>query len=314
MATSIHLPATMRAAQWRSVGGGIERNMKINTEAQLPKGAKNLPKSCTLVRVAYASLNHLDYKIAEMPLVSSFISKPATPGLDFSGTVIASTLATLRPGQRVFGRNEPSMGGTLAEYVVVGKANIAVLPEGVSLRDAACVGICGVTALQSLAPFVRQGSSVLINGGSGGVGVFAIEVAKALGCTQITAICSARNADLCRRLGADSIIDYTSGDLVKDLKESGQQYDHILDTVFETPDLYWQCHHYLVAEGTGGQRTFRFHSVTSNTADFLRIASLVADGSVEIVVDEEFNLADVCKAYGKLKSGRTVGKLVVRVS
>ncbi|KAF6829339.1 zinc-type alcohol dehydrogenase-like protein [Colletotrichum plurivorum] len=333
----------MRAAQWRSIAGGIEKNLKPTPSAPLPNPAASLPKDHTLVKVSYASLNHLDYKVAEAPLGSAFLSKPATPGLDFSGTVVATTLSHLRPGQRVFGRTEPGAagGGTLAEYVVVGEAGVAALPTGVSLRDAACVGICGVAALQALAPFVKPGDKVLINGGSGGVGVLAIQVAKALGCGHVTVVCSARNAEFCRSLRADDVIDYQAEDVVTVLKRRGEVYDHVLDSVFLDPGLNWQCHHYLKPGGTyvsvglplrfktfrsllamyllpgflgGGKRGFKFHGVTGNPDHFAQVAQCIEEGKVRTVIEEEFDLEDAGKAYGRLKAGKTVGKLVVRVT
>ncbi|KAJ3540729.1 hypothetical protein NM208_g4929 [Fusarium decemcellulare] len=340
MASLGDLPTTMRAAQWRSIAGGIDKNLKFTDDAKLPKNANPLPKDHTLVKVAYASLNHLDYKVAEMPLGSTFIKKPVTPGLDFSGTVVASNLNNLKPGQRVLGRTEPPTGGTLAEYVVVGRAGVAALPDGVPLRDAACVGICGTTALQCFAPYVGRDKKVLINGGSGGVGTFAIQVAKALG-GRVTAISSGANAELCKSLGADEVIDYKSEDIVAALNRSGQQYDHILDTVFANPNIYWQCHQYLKPQGTyvsvglpptfktfktlaaihllpkwlgGGQRKFVFHSVTANPENFTQVAQWIAEGKVKPVIGEEFSLEEAGKAYQKLKAGATRGKLVVRVS
>ncbi|KAL0936067.1 zinc-type alcohol dehydrogenase-like protein [Colletotrichum truncatum] len=336
MASPTPLTPTMRAAQWRTISNGIEKNLKVTTNARFP----TLPKDHTLVKVSYASLNHLDYKVAELPFFSTFITKPATPGLDFSGLVVSTTLDTLRPGQRVFGRTEPPVCGTLAEYVVVGKAGIAALPEGVALRDAACVGICGIAAFQALAPFVKPGSRVLINGGSGGVGIFAIHIAKALGCARVTAVCSGQNAEFCRSLGADDIFDYKKENLVMSLKRKEEFYDHILDTVFQNGDLYWQCHHYLAPGGTyvsvglplqfktfrtligiyilpgflgGGKRKFKFHSVTANTQDCAQVGQWIKEGKVRPVIEEEFELENAGKAYGKLKTERTVGKIVVRV-
>lgn len=334
------LPQTMRAAQWRSISGGIEKNLITTSSAKLPKNADPLRKETALVKVSYASLNHLDYKVAELPCGSALFAKPATPGLDFSGTVVSTSLDGLQPGQRVFGRTEPPVGGTLAEYVVVGKAGVAALPDGVSLRDAACVGICGVTAVQTLAPYVKPGCKVLINGGSGGVGVFAIQVAKALGCSHVAVVCSSSNADLCRSLGADAVIDYKVGDLVTKLKESGEVYDHILDAVFGNPELYWQSEHYLAPKGIyvavglplrcatfktlfaihllpkflgGGKRKFVFHSVTGNPEHFVQVARWIGEGKVKPVIEEQFDLEDAAAAYGRLKAGRTKGKLVVRV-
>ncbi|KAF4503332.1 zinc alcohol dehydrogenase [Fusarium agapanthi] len=330
----------MRATQWRSIKGGIDKNLALVTDAKLPKDSLSLSKGQTLVKVAYASVNHLDYKIAEMPLTNLMFSKPATPGLDFSGTIVSTTLDEFRSGQKVFGRTELPTGGTLAEYVVVGSKGMAVLPDGVELRDAACVGVCGTTALQCMSPFVKTGDRVFINGGSGGVGVFAIQVAKALGCSHVTVTCSASNVEFCRSLGADETIDYKSEDPIEVLKKKEDKFDFILDTVFDYPDLYWQSHQYLKPEGQyvcvglpprfqtfksllaitllprwlgGGKRKFKYHSVTANRKDFGQIADWMKDGKAKAVIEKEFGLEDAGRAYARLKDGRTRGKLVVRV-
>ncbi|KAF5027139.1 hypothetical protein F66182_765 [Fusarium sp. NRRL 66182] len=340
MASANGLPQAMRAAQWRSVKGGIDKNLKIATDAKLPKTAHSLPKGQTLVKVAYASLNHLDYKVAEMPLGSLLFHKPATPGLDFSGTVVSSTLSNFHAGQRVFGRTQVPAEGTLAEYVVVGEEGIAALPDGVALRDAACIGICGITALQCLMPFVKPGDEVLINGGSGGAGMFAIQVAKALGCSRVTTTCSASNVEFCRNLGADNVIAYDEEDPVQTLKQRGALFDHVLDTVFANPDLYWQSHHYLKPHGTfvciglpqgfktfkslmtisllpkwmgGGKRRFKYHSVTANREHFAQVASWIQAKKVQVVIEKEYGLEDAVTAYANLKGGKVRGKLLVHV-
>ncbi|CVL04910.1 related to zinc alcohol dehydrogenase [Fusarium mangiferae] len=340
MASSSTLPLTMRAAQWRSIKGGIDKNLTLVADAKLPKNASSLPKGQTLIKVAYASVNHLDYKIAEMPLTNFMFSKPATPGLDFSGTIVSTALVGFQPGQKVFGRTELPIGGTLAEYVVVGSKGMAGLPDGVELRDAACVGICGTTALQCMSPFVKAGDRVLINGGSGGVGVFAMQVAKALGCSHVTVTCSASNADFCRSLSADETIDYKSEDPIEVLKKKEDKFDLVLDTIFNDPNLYWQSHQYLKPEGQyvcvglpprfqtfksllainllprwlgGGKRKFKYHSVTANGKDFGQFADWMREGKVRAVIEEEFGLEDAGRAYARLKEGRTKGKLVVRV-
>ncbi|EWY85658.1 hypothetical protein FOYG_12791 [Fusarium oxysporum NRRL 32931] len=340
MALNSTLPLTMRATQWRSIKGGIDKNLTLITDAKLPKNASSLPKGKTLVRVAYASVNHLDYKVAEMSLTNFMFSKPVTPGLDFSGTIVSTTLDEFQSGQKVFGRTELPTGGTLAEYVVVGSKGMAPLPDGVELRDAACLGICGTTALQCMSPFVKEGDRVFINGGSGGVGVFAIQVAKALGCSHVTVTCSASNAEFCRSLGADETIDYQSEDPIEVLKKKEDKFDFILDTVFNDPDLYWQSHQYLKPDGQyvcvglpprfqtfkslltinllprwlgGGKRKFKYHSVTANRKDFGQVADWMKDGKIKAVIEEGFGLEDAGRAYARLKEGRTRGKLVVRV-
>lgn len=342
MAAPNQLPPTMRAAQWSPSAGSINKSLEFTSGAKLPKGASSLPKSRVLVKVAYASLNHLDYKVAEMPLGRFVVGQPYTPGLDFSGTVVSSTLSGFEPGQNVLGRMEPPQGGALAEYLVVGKPNVAALPESVSLKDASCVGISGVTALQCLKQSANTtAGNVLINGGSGGVGVFAIQVAKALGYNHVTAICSGTNAELCKSLGADEVIDYKKEDVVEVLQQTQTKYDIFFDTVFANPNLYWQCHQYLAPKGKyidvglppqfktvttllaihllpgwagGGKRKFQFHSVTANSEHFAQVAEWIGEGKVRPVIEEEFALEDSRKAYEKLKAGRSKGKLVVKVS
>ncbi|KAG8673032.1 hypothetical protein FPOAC2_06456 [Fusarium poae] len=221
----------MQATQWRTIKNGIDRNLKFIADAKLPKGSESLPRGHTLVKVAYASVNHLDYKVAEMPLASMIFTKPVTPGLDYSGTIVSTTLRDYGIGQRVFGRTELPAGGTMAEYVVVGEQGLAAVPHDVSLRDAACIGICGTTNVQYLASNIKSGDKVFINGGSGGVGIFAIQVAKTLGCSHITTTCSASNAEFCRALGANETIDYKSEGILEILKDREEQFDLVYDTV-----------------------------------------------------------------------------------
>lgn len=221
----VTLPDTMRAAQWTTTSGGIDKNLRLNPAAALPRNAHSLPKHSTLVKVAYATPNPVDYKLAEtLPFI---FSKPAIPCLDYSGVVVDSTLPHLKTGELVFGKTEPPAFGALAEYLVVDKEGCVPLPDDVSLKDAACVGVVGLTAYQCLAPYVKEGGKVFINGGSGGTGTFGIQIAKALGC-QVTTTCSGPNVELCKSLGADAVIDYRSEDPVAALKRAGKQYDLVV--------------------------------------------------------------------------------------
>ncbi|KIW95976.1 uncharacterized protein Z519_03042 [Cladophialophora bantiana CBS 173.52] len=235
------LPETMRAWQFTSAHGGLEKNLKLNNSAALPPhDAKALGKDKVLVKVLAAALNPVDYKIAEMPLIGRLaIKTPATPGLDFAGRVVAvpepASAASapqrgddVKVGQLVFGRLEqPTHFGTLAEYTVARKAALAVVPEGVKTQDAACVATAGLTAYQAIAPNVNKGaaatgdkgpSRVFINGGSGGTGTWGIQIAKALGC-HVVASCSGKNVELCKSLGADEVLDYTKEDILGALKK-----------------------------------------------------------------------------------------------
>ena len=283
----------------------------------------------------------MDYKIPELPYVNVLIfSKPATPGLDFSGTVVSSRDSNLQPGQQVFGATAIPNFGALAEYVVVGKGFCVPVPNGVSLKEAACIGIAGLTAYQSIAPFVKAGDKVFINGGSGGTGTYGIQIAKALGC-QVSVSCSGKNAELCSTLGADKVFDYRSEDVVQALKRSGTQYDLIVDNVFDSGKLYWDSHNYMKEQGMfvtiagtpklrfitdtikimlwprilgGGQRPFSFVTWVPNVEQLLKVAAWVAEGKVKASIEQVYDLEDAGAAYAQLKTGRTRGKLVIKVA
>ena len=336
------LGSTMKAAIWKGNAGGMHKNLSINASAPLPKNAKSLPKDHTLVKVSYASINPVDYKLPELPLMGGIAFSSGTPGLDFAGTIVESTLAHLKPGEPVFGKTEPPAFGSVAEYLVVGKQGCCPIPNGVKLEDAATVGVCGLTALQTLAPFLKDkpaGAKVFLNGGSGGVGTYQIQIAKAMGC-HVTTTCSGANVDLCKSLGAEEVIDYRTTDVVAHLSRQGTQYDHIVDNVFNSADLYWSCHKYLkpgcqyvtIAGSAefatvrnilsiflwpgflgGGQRKFGFVMANSDVLQYEQIAKWMKEGKVKPVIEQVFGMEDVGKAYERLKTGRTRGKLVIKV-
>ena len=335
MATS--LPATMKAVQWSSSVGGIEKNMKVN-EVPLPKNATSLPKESTLVKVAYSTLNPVDYKMPEMPLVGRMMSR--IPCSDFAGTVVSTTLADLQPGEPVFGMTAIPSFGTLAEYVIVsGSQGIVPVPNGVNLKDAAALGVVALTAYQSIVPFVDKGDKVFINGGSGGVGTFATQIAKAIGCS-VTATCSGPNVEFCKSLGADEVIDYRSTDVVEYLKRQGTQYAVLFDTA-NTPAIYWSAHHYLKPSGVyntipgdasfstirsmammfllpkslgGGQRTAKLIGRQLNAAHYAELVGWMKQGKVKTIVEQEYKLDRAAEAFTRLKTGRTRGKLIIKVT
>jgi NADPH:quinone reductase-like Zn-dependent oxidoreductase len=332
------LPKTMRAAQFASARGGIESNIKVNVDAKLPKSADHLPADGTLVRVAYASINPIDHKLVELPIIGRLmmLGHSKIPGGDFSGFVVATGLSHLKAGDRVFGH----ASGTLAEFVTVSKSEICPCPAGVSLRDAATLPIAGLAALQGLRPFVKTGDTVLINGASGGVGSMGIQIAKALG-TSVTATCSGANLDLCKSLGADEVFDYRQeGGIVKALQRAGHQYDHVFDTVFYNPALYFQAADYTKPQGLfatvggninwafvkaiariyclpgflgGGQRPFKYIIELSTPEDLAFLAHLVEEGKLIPAVQEELPLDKVAEAFANLKTHHTRGKIVIKV-
>jgi NADPH:quinone reductase-like Zn-dependent oxidoreductase len=189
------LPATMRAWQWSTCTTTLPSALTLNTSAPLP--SRPLKEGEFLIKVYSASLNPVDYKLAELPIVGRLaIPKPATPGLDFSGVVVKTHPASsLKPGQRVFGKLEPKQQvGTLGEYIIGSKEGTVPLPDGVSFEEGATLGVCGLVTYQCLVRNVEKGDRVLINGGSGGTGTFAVQIAKALGCV-VTTTCSGKFGD-----------------------------------------------------------------------------------------------------------------------
>ena len=167
----------------------------------LPTANRPLRPGESLVQVYAASLNPVDYKLAELPVIGRFaVPKPATPGLDFAGKVVdVGSHCNVSVGEMVFGKLEPKQQhGTLGEYIIGSKAGTVPLPDGVSVEQATTLGVCGLVTYQCLAPNIQSGDRVLINGGSGGTGTFAIQIAKALGC-HVTTTCSGTVERFCYR-------------------------------------------------------------------------------------------------------------------
>ncbi|USW49442.1 Putative GroES-like superfamily, polyketide synthase, enoylreductase domain-containing protein [Septoria linicola] len=332
-------PETSRTWQFSSTKGGLEKNLKLN-QTPIPQRKPNQH----LVQVLAVGLNPVDYKPPEVPFFTAFALKtPATPALDFAGRIVMpADGSSLKPGQLVFGNAGPGgiMGGALGEYAIAWSKSVAVLPDGISPVFAASAPICGITAYQSIIPYVNSGSSVFINGGSGGTGVFGIQVAKAAG-AYVTTTCSTTNVELCKSLGADEVIDYRKSNVLQSLTASGRKYDHIVDNVGSSPELYWKAHTYSTKCATfvtvgaqislagiwntiamrvwpgflgGGQRKISMLLADVNTKDLSQLGQWMREGQIKPVIDSQFAFEDAPKAYEKLKTGRAKGKIVVKVS
>jgi NADPH:quinone reductase-like Zn-dependent oxidoreductase len=186
-----------------------------------------------LVRVHAVSLNPAEAHIRKGMLLARLMGgqplrpKPQIIGADFAGRVEAAgrNITHYRPGDEVFGRRSP---GGFAEYLVVSQKPVALKPANATFEEAAGVPVAGLTALQSLRDDARvqPGHKVLVNGASGGVGTFTVQIAKAMG-AEVTGVSSPHNLDLVRSLGADRVLDYTREDFTR----SRQQYDAIIDNV-----------------------------------------------------------------------------------
>ncbi|KAL8926653.1 MAG: hypothetical protein Q9172_001689, partial [Xanthocarpia lactea] len=279
---------------------------------------------------------------AELPGVARFaITKPATPGIDFAGTLVQPAAGSiLKPGQLVFGSTGTSVlaGGALREFSISKPESTCAIPDGVDPVDAATVGVAGVTAYQSIVPHVKSGDKVFINGGSGGTGTFGIQFAKAVGC-HVTTTCSSANVEFCRTLGADRVIDYKQ-ETVLDvlLKAEEPKFDHAVDNVGADEQLPLHCHKFLRPGAlfimVGGEpslknltqalklaflpgflggvkRNMQWFWPEQKVQDLQQIAEWMQAGKVKAVIDSRFPFEQAVEAFGKLKTGRARGKIVI---
>lgn len=332
-------PEAMKAWLYSSAWGGLENNLHLDESARVPRPPKGAE---VLIQVLSAALNPVDFKFPEtgMLLARLITGTPASPGLDFSGRVVATgPLARhFKEGQLILGSHpQPTQFGSLADYLTIAADKIVEVPERVTVDHAAAIPIAGQTAYQSLEGYVKSGDKVFVNGGSGGCGTFAIQIAKQMGC-HVTTTCSTRNVELCFRLGADEVINYTTeDDLVATLRRRGVIFDHIIDHIGLPSNLYYQCHHFLKEGGVfvqvgasswltfvgrlvwpsmlgGGKRKFAIAMVKNNRRHLSQIVDWLADGDVQIQIDSTYDFHDAVKAFQKLRSGRARGKIVVHVN
>ncbi|KAJ0304576.1 hypothetical protein COL5a_004478 [Colletotrichum fioriniae] len=335
---------TMKAWQYSAIDGKLEDSLVLNKSAPMPSSS-TLLKDELLVEVISASLNPADYKVPESTLIGRLmVARPATPAMDFCGRVVAihSSNSSFQIGQLVFG-GYAGVGqkGTLAEYIVISGTHCAPLPDGIDPDQGAAVGTAATTAWQSLIPDTLQpGGKVLINGGSGGTGTWAIQMAKALG-VEVVTTCSATNVKMCRQLGADEVIDYKKENVLTKLRDRGEVFDLIIDNVGNNPDLYDNSSNMLKPGGTfvmvgvgesltlsgsfsmlskmicprilGGQQ-FYFVRMQNSADFFRRIGELMDQGEAKAVIDSTFGFDQVPDAYRRLRDGHAKGKIVVQVA
>ena len=290
----------------------------------------------TLVRVRAASINPADwYGMAGRPYVGRVamgLRKPKSGrlGIDFAGTVeaVGREVTHVRPGDDVFG----AKNGALAEYVSVRDA-VLPKPARLSFEAAAAAPLAAITALQGLRDKGRleAGQHVLVNGASGGVGTFAVQIAKALG-AEVTGVCSTGKVELVRSLGADHVVDYTR----EDFTQSGRRYDLMLDVAGSrswrecTRVLAPQAPLVVVGAPKGGRllgplshivrlrvaavgssRTVVFFLARTNRADLEVLRELLETGKVTPVVDRSYELGEVAEAFRYLEEGHARGKILV---
>ncbi len=297
-----------------------------------------------LVKVRAASVNPLDWHFVEgtpyfMRLIGVGLRKPKDTrlGVDFAGTVeaVGKNVTKFKPGDEVFGGRT----GAFAEYVCVREPRaVALKPANITFEQAASVPIAAITALQGVRDkgMVQPGQKVLINGASGGVGTFAVQIAKSVG-ADVTGVCSTRNLDMVRSLGADHVIDYTKEDFTK----GDQRYDVILDNVANRS--LSECRRVLnpdgryVLIGGGGANEGRWLGpgltqalkamvlskfvsqkmgmmlAELNQKDLTALADLMQSGKVTPVIDRTYKLSELPQAIQYLEQGHARGKVVITV-
>lgn len=292
-----------------------------------------------LIRVRAASVNPADWRMMSgKPYLLRFVGglrrpKEREKGTDVAGVVeaVGKDVTEFKPGDEVFGART----GALAEYVAGRERNFVLKPANISFEQAGAVGIAGVTALQAVRDHgkLQQGQKILINGGAGGVGTFAVQIAKALG-GQVTGVCSTRNVELVRSIGADRVVDYTK----EDFTESGQRYDLIIDNVGNravrhllrmlTPkgtlvivgakDTNWAP--LLLAGPIKALLMKRFVSqrliffiAKLDKKDLITLKELMEAGKVTPVIDRTYSLSEVQDAFRYARTLHARAKVVVTV-
>jgi len=342
----LSLPTMAEASEiqvWQTDGpGNLAEKLKL---VKVPRPTEPVGKKKVLVEVVAASINPADYKVPGLGQLSrAMIPYPKTPGMDFSGRVVAigEDVPDVKVGDNVVGRMDPMLAtGSLSEYVVAPYDGVATLPKDVSLTQAGAAATTALTAYQTIAPYVKAGDKVFLNGGSGGAGTFGIQIAKALGC-HVTVTCSTAKISLCTELGADEIIDYKTTDVIAALREKGKVFAVVVDNVGNSPpNLYAASDAFLLPKGHfkfvggavnfatarsllpssllpsflgGAKHKFEAFLTKNSHEDLKKIAELMGEGKVKTVIDSEYSFDQVPDAYKKLKEGSTAGKIVIHVN
>ena len=293
-----------------------------------------------LIKVHATSVNAAEPHIVRgepifVRLMVGGILKPTNtiPGADVAGQVeaVGRNVTKFQPGNEVFGDLSESGWGAFAEYVCANEAALVLKPANITFEQAAAVPLAGVTALQGLNKGqIQAGQKVLINGASGGVGTFAVQIAKSFG-AEVTAVCSTKKLDMMRSLGADHVIDYTK----EDFTQNAQRYDLIIaanghHSIFEYKRALSAAGSCVV---TGGSMTQIFQSMLlgpvvsmrgsqkignlmakPNAKDLDFLKGLLETGKVVPVIDRCYPLSETADALRSLEEGHAQGKIVIMVT
>lgn len=291
-----------------------------------------------LIRVRAAAANPLDYHLMGgaylMRLMTGLLKpKPTIPGADLAGDVeaVGRNVTRFRPGDQVFG----GVRRAFAEYACAPQDRLAAKPANLTFEQAAAIPVAGLTALQGLRDKgrIQPGQQVLINGAAGGVGTFAVQIAKSFG-AEVTGVCGTRNVDLVRSIGADHVIDYTRDDCTR----SAQRYDLLFDCVGNRPLSAWRrvmtpkatfvavgvrpggrwvgplpyLLKLLVSSWFVSQRVV-FFVASIKPEDLVVLRELIEANKVTPIIDRRYTLSEAAEAIRYLTEGHARGKVVIAV-
>ena len=292
-----------------------------------------------LIRVRAAGVNPADWAVMSgLPYIARPVyglrrPKNIVRGTDVAGLVeaVGPGVTRFRPGDEVFGWSS----GSFADFAAAAEDGLALKPANLSFEQAAAVPMAGLVALQAIRDHgkVQAGQKVLINGASGGIGTFAVQIAKAFG-AEVTGVCSTRNVDLVRSIGADHVIDYTREDFTR----SGERYDFVLDNVANrsltelrrvlaptgtlVPNGGGFDHRWIASGGRlvrafvmfrFGRQTLGNFLVSPNHEDLIVLKNLTERGAVTPVMDRSYSLSEAAEAIGHVGQGHARGKVAISV-
>src|SRR4029450_12390542 len=294
-----------------------------------------------LVKVRAASLNFIDAGLVRGPSVLRLMSGLRKPkftgfGQDFAGVIeaVGTNVTEFKPGDEVFGGKR----GSVAEYVCVRKDRVALKPSNITFEQAGAVKHAGLTALQGLKTGkIHAGQKVLINGASGGVGTFALQVAKAFD-TEVTAVVSTRSVEIARKLGADHVIDYTKEDFTKREERYDLLFDNVQNRSFSERRRLLKPDGICVLAGIGGagshegqmgriagtfaasfrsrfvDQKFERYITRNDQADLKFLSDLMAGGKVTPFVEKTYPFAETAEALRYFEQSHVRGKLVITIA
>jgi 2-desacetyl-2-hydroxyethyl bacteriochlorophyllide A dehydrogenase len=283
-----------------------------------------------LIKIYASSINPVDWKLRQgMLKVITGNKFPMILGFDVAGEVVevGANITNFKTGDGVYAYLNPVPGGAYAEYVAVSERFVSLKPSNLSYEQAAVVPLAATTALQALRDTgeIKKGQKVLINGAAGGVGTFAVQIAKAYE-TEVTAVCSTKNVELVRGLGADRVIDYTQQDFTKDT----EKYNIIFDVVGKRS--FSECKNNLLNQGIyitllpspdiilNGFLTFlipgkkaKLFVAKANDKDLAYLKELIEANKIRPIIDRTYPLSQIADAHRYSEEGRTVGKIAIAI-